>query len=147
MRSSVKPSHAANDNLKDDLIRRTRRGLAAASRPRSQPRGRPADRREYHRLFLGARRMVAGRDYRLRQMIPASPTPPRDEGRTMTADEVATAIPLNAPTVFSTEPAEAGKGDKGGDRQITNAEFIAAVFPNLAEGLLRQFALKAATPI
>ena len=24
MRSSVKPSHAANDNLKDDLIRRTR---------------------------------------------------------------------------------------------------------------------------
>ena len=62
MRSSVKPSHAANDNLKDELIGRTRAGLATAPRARSQPRGRPADRRERHRLLLGPRRMVAGRD-------------------------------------------------------------------------------------
>ena len=38
------------------------------------------------------------------------------------------------PTVLPIEPAEAGKGGKGGDFQITNAEFIAAVFPHLPEG-------------
>src|SRR4051812_13346062 len=48
--------------------------------------------------------------------------------------EVATATALNAPTVLSIEPAEAGKGGKGGDFQITNAGFIAAVFPHLPEG-------------
>src|SRR3954452_8136936 len=37
-------------------------------------------------------------------------------------------------TFLPIEPAEAGKGGKGGDFQITNAEFIAAVFPRLPEG-------------
>ena len=37
-------------------------------------------------------------------------------------------------TVFPTEPVEAGEGGKGGDFQITNADFVAAVFPLQPEG-------------
>jgi hypothetical protein len=36
-------------------------------------------------------------------------------------------------TDFSTEPQEAGKGGEGGVFQITNADFVAAVFPILPE--------------
>ena len=52
-------------------------------------------------------------------------------------DVIEAAMPLDTLTVFPTEPVEAGKGGKGGkggDYQITNAEFIAAVFPHLPEG-------------
>ncbi len=35
----------------------------------------------------------------------------------------------NVLTVFPIEPVEAGKGGEGGDFQITNADFVAAVFP------------------
>src|SRR5580693_4925626 len=41
---------------------------------------------------------------------------------------IAAATVLDEPTVLPIEPAEAGKGGEGGDFQITNAEFIAAVF-------------------
>ena len=41
---------------------------------------------------------------------------------------------LNDLTSSSTEQEEAGKGGEGGDFQITNAEFIAAIFPTLPEG-------------
>jgi hypothetical protein len=37
-------------------------------------------------------------------------------------------------TVSDTEPAKDGKGGKGGVFQITNADFVAAVFPSLPEG-------------
>tara|TARA_R110000824_G_scaffold401792_1_gene616550 strand:+ start:15778 stop:18096 length:2319 start_codon:yes stop_codon:yes gene_type:complete len=40
---------------------------------------------------------------------------------------------LNPLTDFQNEPINPGKGGKGGVLPITNAEFIAAVFPNLAE--------------
>ena len=49
-------------------------------------------------------------------------------------EEITAATALDEPTVLPIEPAEAGKGGKGGDFQITNAEFIAAVFPHLPEG-------------
>jgi RepB DNA-primase from phage plasmid len=47
---------------------------------------------------------------------------------------IAAATVLDEPTVLPIEPAKAGKGGEGGDFQITNAEFIAAVFPHLREG-------------
>lgn len=37
-------------------------------------------------------------------------------------------------TVFTPYQDEAGKGGEGGDFQITNAEFVAAVFSQLPEG-------------
>ena len=37
-------------------------------------------------------------------------------------------------TVFPTDPLETGETGKGGDLQITNTEFIEAVFPQLPEG-------------
>jgi RepB DNA-primase N-terminal domain len=47
---------------------------------------------------------------------------------------VASAGTTIALTDLLTEPPEAGKGGKGGDFRVTNAEFIAAVFPHLPEG-------------
>jgi len=52
----------------------------------------------------------------------------------MTVETIEAAMPRHTPTVFPTEPVEAGKGGEGGDFQITNAEFIAAVFTGLPEG-------------
>jgi hypothetical protein len=40
----------------------------------------------------------------------------------------------DALTVFTTEPVQAGSGGEGGDLQITNADFVSAVFPLLPEG-------------
>jgi hypothetical protein len=48
--------------------------------------------------------------------------------------EIAAATALDVSTVLPIEPAKAGKGGKGGDFKITNADFIAAVFPHLPEG-------------
>ena len=56
-RSSMKPSHAANDNLIDW----TRKVWKLAPGARSEPRGRPAGRRERHRLLRHSRRMVTCR--------------------------------------------------------------------------------------
>jgi hypothetical protein len=46
----------------------------------------------------------------------------------MTAETIVATMPQHAPTVLPTEPLETGKGGEGGDFQITNAGFIAAVF-------------------
>jgi hypothetical protein len=52
----------------------------------------------------------------------------------MTADKIEAAPLLDALTVLRTDPVEAGKGGEAGVLQITNAEFIAAVFRTLPEG-------------
>ena len=64
----------------------------------------------------------------------------------MTAENIEAAMPLDAPTVFPTEPVEAGKGGEGGDFQITNAEFVAAVFPRLPEGAFVAVCSKSGDP-
>ena len=64
----------------------------------------------------------------------------------MTAENIEAAMPLDAPTVFPTEPVEAGKGGEGGDFQITNAEFVAAVFPRLPEGAFAAVSSKSGDP-
>jgi hypothetical protein len=56
------------------------------------------------------------------------------------------AMPQRALTVFPTEPAEAGKGGEGGDFQITNAEFIAAVISGLPEGAFAAVCSKSGDP-
>lgn len=37
-------------------------------------------------------------------------------------------------TVFTSEPVQAGRGGEGGDFQVSNADFVSAVFPHLPEG-------------
>jgi hypothetical protein len=54
--------------------------------------------------------------------------------------------PQHAPTVSPTEPVEAGKGGEAGDFQITNAEFIAAVFTDLPEGAFAAVCSKSGDP-
>ena len=63
--------------------------------------------------------------------------------------DAAEGIPAPAPaglTDLPTASAEAGKGGKGGDFQITNAEFIAAVFPHLPEGAFAAVCSKSGNP-
>ena len=50
------------------------------------------------------------------------------------------------PTVLPSEPVEAGKGGEGGVFQITNAEFIAAVFTDLPEGAFAAVCSKPGNP-
>lgn len=52
----------------------------------------------------------------------------------------------NQLTVFTPEQDEGGKPGKGGDYQITNAEFIDAVFPQLPEGAFAAVCAKAGDP-
>jgi len=54
--------------------------------------------------------------------------------------------PRVSPTVSPTESVEAGKGGEGGDFQITNAEFIAAVFTGLPEGSFAAVCSKSGDP-
>ena len=49
-------------------------------------------------------------------------------------------------TVFPTACSKAGKGGEGGGPQVTNAEFIAAVFPQLPEGAFAAVCSKAGDP-
>ena len=85
-----------------------------------------------------AMRMETAEDIRepLDQLIEGAETDLDITGRRINGhrEEIAAATALDEPTVLPIEPAEAGKGGKGGDFQITNAEFIAAVFPHLPEG-------------
>jgi hypothetical protein len=53
----------------------------------------------------------------------------------------------NVLTDFSTDPLEAGKGGEGGDFQITNADFVAAVFPLLPEGAFAAVCSKSGDPL
>src|SRR6516162_9900114 len=64
----------------------------------------------------------------------------------MTAETVAATKPQYTPTVSPTEPVEAGKGGEGGDFQITNAEFIAAVFTDLPDGAFAAVCSKSGDP-
>ena len=64
----------------------------------------------------------------------------------MTVENIAAAMRARAPTVLPTEPAEAGKGGEGGDFQITNAEFIAAVFTGSPEGAFAAVCSKSGDP-
>ena len=54
--------------------------------------------------------------------------------------------PLDAVTVSSTEPPKGGKVGEGGVLQITNAEFVAAVFPSLPEGAFVAVSSKGGDP-
>jgi len=49
-------------------------------------------------------------------------------------------------TVSTTELEEAGKGGEGGDFQITNAKFVAAVFPPLPEAAFAAVCSKTGDP-
>ena len=54
------------------------------------------------------------------------------------------------PNALTDSPAkllEAGKGGEGGDFLITNAEFIAAVFPKLPEGAFAAVCSKSGDPV
>lgn len=55
---------------------------------------------------------------------------------------------MNANTlaVFTTEPLQAGIGGEAGDFQITNADFVAAVFPELHEGAFAAVCAKSNDP-
>ena len=68
-----------------------------------------------------------------------------DTGKPVASDDKATK-PQHTPTVSPTEPVEAGKGGEGGDFQITNAEFIAAVFTDLPEGAFAAVCSKSGDP-
>src|ERR1019366_896619 len=75
-----------------------------------------------------------------------SPSPPTTRRQTMIAETIVAAMPQHTPTVLPTEPVEAGKGGEGGDFQITNAEFIAAVFTGLPEGAFAAVCSKSGDP-
>jgi hypothetical protein len=64
----------------------------------------------------------------------------------MTADNIDVASPLNARTVFPADPVEAGKGGEGGVFQITNADFLAAVFTCLPVGAFAAVCSKGGDP-
>ena len=64
----------------------------------------------------------------------------------MTAEDIETAFPLDPLTVFLSYPVEAGKGGEGGVFQITNADFVAAVFPCLPEGAFAAVSSKSGDP-
>jgi len=64
----------------------------------------------------------------------------------MTAETIVAAMPQHAPTFLPTEPLETGKGGEGGDFQITNAEFIAAVFTDLPDGAFAAVCSKSGDP-
>ena len=64
----------------------------------------------------------------------------------MAVESSEAASPVDALTVFPADPVEAGKGGEGGVFQITNADFIAAVFPCLHEGAFVAVASKVGDP-
>jgi hypothetical protein len=64
----------------------------------------------------------------------------------MTAESSDAAFPVDALTVFPADPVEAGKGGEGGVFQITNADFVAAVFPCLHEGAFVAVSSKGGDP-
>lgn len=54
--------------------------------------------------------------------------------------------PLLTPAVSPAGPGEAGEGGKGGGLQVSNAEFIAAVFPSVPEGASAAVCSKSGDP-
>ncbi len=61
-------------------------------------------------------------------------------------DERATSLPSNLLTDFPNEPVQTGKAGEGGEFQVTNAEFVAAVFPHLPEGAFVAVSSKSGDP-
>ncbi len=57
----------------------------------------------------------------------------------------ATMTPIDL-TVSDTDPQEAGKGGEGGVSMMTNADFVAAVFPSVPEGAFAAVCSKAGNP-
>lgn len=49
-------------------------------------------------------------------------------------------------TVFPTEPDETGKEGEGGIFMLTNAEFVAAIFPSVPEGAFAAICSKSGDP-
>jgi len=64
----------------------------------------------------------------------------------MTANEKEMSPRAPGLTVFRPDPVEAGKRGKGGVFQITNADFVAAVFPCLPEGAFAAVSSKSGNP-
>jgi len=64
----------------------------------------------------------------------------------MTVEKIEAVIPHHARTVFPTETMEAGKGGEGGAFEITNTEFITAVFRRLPEGAFVAVSSKSGDP-
>lgn len=64
----------------------------------------------------------------------------------MTPENIATAFPVEALTVFPAHPVKAVKGGEGGVFQVTNADFITAVFPHLPEGAFAAVSSKVGDP-
>lgn len=52
----------------------------------------------------------------------------------------------DALTYFLPQPQEGGKGGEGGDCKITNAQFVAAIFPHLPEGAFAAICSKSGDP-
>lgn len=73
---------------------------------------------------------------------PNSTTAPQGEGSATPILAVASALPTVAPDA----PLESGRGGEGGDFQVTNAEFVAAVFPAVPEGAFAAVCSKSADP-
>jgi hypothetical protein len=72
--------------------------------------------------------------------------PPETWGCVMTASNTELVMLNTSATVFPTERSKGGKGGEGGNFQITNAEFVAAVFPQLPEGGFAAVCSKAGDP-
>ena len=64
----------------------------------------------------------------------------------MTDESIKPDFVANAQTVFPDDPVEAGKDGEGGVYQITNADFVAAVFPCLPEGAFAAVSSKGGDP-
>ena len=64
----------------------------------------------------------------------------------LTAENVEATTSARTLTVPSTEPVTAGEGGEGGEFQITNDEFIAAVFPHLPDGAFAAVSSKSGDP-
>ena len=68
------------------------------------------------------------------------------EPTTLDRDEPSNSADEKMVAVFPPEPFEAGKGGEGGDFQITNTEFINAVFQRLPEGAFAALCSKMGNP-
>src|SRR5674476_982799 len=66
----------------------------------------------------------------------------------MNAETIAKALvePANVLTDLPCESTQAGKGGEGGDFQMTNIEFIAAIYPQLPEGAFAAVCSKSGNP-
>lgn len=81
---------------------------------------------------------------KIRDETHPSVTTPKPEQKT--ASSGSELITPNTLTNLPTGPIEAGKGGKGGEIEITNAEYVAAVFPALPDGAFAAVCSKSGDP-